>query len=135
MSSKHYFFPGIIVLLVAIPQLISQIVQLIKFAIAQKTGIKTRGVVKELFYEDEEITASRMLVHFIAENGKTYEITSTTGSIFYKKLEGKEIDVVYKKNQPENAFLVIENRSTGSVLLIIFVFLTALGIYLILNSF
>ena len=131
MSSKHYLVPGIIVLLVAIPQLISHIVQIIKYVIAQKTGIKTRGVVKELIYDDEEISAARMLVHFVAENGKTYEIKSSTGSIFYKKLEGREIDIVYKKNQPENAFLVIENRNTGSAILLIYVILTAAGIYLI----
>lgn len=133
MNNHHYLIPGLVLLLVAVPGLVSHVVSHIKYLLLRKNGLKTRGLVRELIYDDDERLSPRMRIEFFGENGKSHFIESSTGSVVYKSLDGKEIDIVYKMGEPEKAFIEMEMKQTNILIALIYLIMVIGGLYLVLN--
>ena len=70
------------------------------------------------------------IVEFVSENGQKIQITSSTGSYPPNYKIGDYIEVIYQKNNPQNAMLNTFTDSWGFA-----IFLGVFGVILIIISF
>ena len=133
MNNPHYLIPGIILLSVAVPGLVSHLFKFFQYFNVRKYGVRTKGVVRELIYDDDEKASPRMRIEYFGENGKSYFMESSTGSVVYKSLDGKGIDIVYKIGEPEKAFIEMEMKQTNIVIALMYLIMVCGGLYLVLN--
>lgn len=134
MDPKTVLIPGLILTFFSLTLLLGKVILIIKVLIIKINGTKTTGIVKDVFYEDEETAAANIEVHYNANNGKTYSIKSESGSVFNRKLKGMEIEVFYHTRKPEKAFIAKDIKLSLYVVLPIYISLFAVGLYLVWES-
>ncbi|MBN2777048.1 MAG: hypothetical protein JXR36_05375 [Bacteroidales bacterium] len=134
MDPKTVLIPGIILSFFSLSQLLGKLFLILKILIIRFNGIKTLGIVKEVFFEDEETAAANIEVHYHANDGKTYSLKSESGSVFNRKLKGMEIEVFYHTQKPEKAFIVKDIKLSLYVILPIYLSLFSVGLYLVWES-
>ena len=78
MDPKTVLIPGLILTFFSLTLLLGKVILIIKVLIIKINGTKTTGIVKDVFYEDEETAAANIEVHYNANNGKTYSNVSST---------------------------------------------------------
>lgn len=132
MDPKTVLIPSLILAFFSLYMVIGKLTLMIKTQLIKARGIKVKGIVERVYKEeeDDEITATYLEVHYTADNGRTYSIKSGTGTIFNKRLEGAEVDVYYKKSDPQKAFIVRDINTSLFIMLPFFIILLCIGLYL-----
>jgi hypothetical protein len=93
------------------------------------------GIVTELIYDDGEALAPKLKVEYNAENGKTYEIKTSTGFALWRDKKGKEIEVVYKRTNPSYAYVVNDIRFQFILFFAIHLIIVLVGGVFVVNAF
>ena len=135
MNNNHYLVPGLIVLSVAVPGLVSHVFKYIQYLRLRKNGVSTKGLVRDLIYDDDEGLSPRMRIEYFGENGTSHFMESSTGSAFYRGLDGKEIDLIYEMGNAEKAFIIMEIKKTNTIIAFIYLIMVFVGLYLVLSFF
>jgi len=106
MQGFRFFLVSLFFISFGLRGFISSIQTLIRRFLKSSQYIKTKGTVTNLVFEDEEILAAQLQVEFKTLNSTIYEVTSNTGSAFNQKMKGKQVELLYKKDAPEQVILL-----------------------------
>jgi len=105
MTAGSAIIAGAFMLSISTSSFIGYVIDLYRYLSIRGRGVKIRGLVRELIYDDEENLACRLLVEFNASDGKTYQIESSMGNVFWSKYKDKHIDIIYLKDDPKIAYI------------------------------
>jgi len=131
MTGFQAFFAGMFIASFSFSFLISSLITIFRVLSIRRDGVLTKGLVKELIYDDEEILACRICVHYSTDSGRTLKIESATGSAFWRKLKGKHVDVIYKKSDPTDAYIKKDFKYTTFFFLIFHLIVVSTGFFFI----
>ncbi len=131
MTGFQAFFAGMFISSFSVSSLISHLITLYRVLSIRRNGVLTKGLVKELIYDDEERLACRICVHYSTDSGRTLKIESATGSAFWRNLQGKHVDVVYKESDPTDAYIKKDFKYTAFFFLFFHLIVVSIGLFLI----
>lgn len=132
MESRHLLIPGFILTLLSAYLILSALIEQFRNRQIKRNGIRVKGKVTDTFFEDEEKAAARITVHYKALNNLTYKIEPSTASVKYKKMKGKETDVMYHRDDPSRAYVICENSLNRFFLLPLFFIMLLCGLAMVM---
>ncbi|MBN1496908.1 MAG: DUF3592 domain-containing protein [Spirochaetes bacterium] len=135
MSVCEAFLAGYLLFPFSFYCLVGYIRQFYRYFSYSHRGIHAQAIVKDLVYEDGELQAAGMLLEYTAIDGKTYEYTTSIGSMFWKNSIGKRMDILYDRKNPARVFVREELRLTILVPFTIHLTLASLGLVFIIYGF
>ncbi len=128
MTAASALIAGLFMLSFSLASFVQSAVDLLRFISFRSRGVRTRGLVKELIYDEEENLACGLLVEYQAPDGSTRQVASSTGNAFWRKYLNEHIDVIYDRRDPSVAYIVKELKLRFGVLFI-FVFLWTMAAF------
>ncbi len=107
MDPKTVLIPGLMLAVFTLLPILHFLALLSRVRAIRSKGVRTKGIVKRVFFDDhEERVAAHLEVHYTGNNGKTYKLVSGTSTVFNLKMSGRETDVIYHLHDPSRAFIV-----------------------------
>ena len=120
---------GVFMLSFSVSKFVEYVIDIYRFITIRTKGVRGKGFVKDLIYDEEERLACRLFVEYKAIDGKTYEVKSSTGNAFWSKYKGKYIDIIYNRNDPKTVFIKKEMKLQFGLLFIFYLLWSSVGFY------
>jgi len=135
MTGGESLFAALFILSFSLGHFIDTVVMLIRVIRIKNDPVFTLGIVMELRYDDEELASPRRIIRYQANNGKAYDIATSSGSVFSKNSLGSQVKVIYWQKNPSLAYVPGDIKTSIVIFSLIIVPAVALASIFLLYTF